>query len=181
MYQATPPRQRRSHGPAATAKLAMFQLAMFGAGHASQWSRTLGRPVIDLRPFIPSPPEIPPDSTTEEKLILVFGGTLVSTASSRAYSEIFDGILPVLRKMFAPGAFELRLVGNCPPVLRKLAEDCNDIRITGRVPSFEAELAKGRKSGLFTTLGNVKALIRANEEIKASLARSQVLPRSPAR
>ena len=123
---------------------ARFQLAMFGAGHASQWSKTLGRPVIDLRPFIPSPPEIPPDSAAQEKLILVFGGTLVSTASSRAYSEIFDGILPVLRKMFAAGTFELRLVGNCPSALRKLAEGCEDIRITGRVPSFEAELAKGR-------------------------------------
>jgi hypothetical protein len=123
---------------------ARFQLAMFGAGHASQWSRTLGRPVIDLRPFIPSPPALPPESPTEEKLILVFGGTLVSTASSRAYSEIFDGVLPVLRKLLGPGAFELRLVGNCPPALRKLAEDRDEIRITGRVPSFEAELAKGR-------------------------------------
>jgi hypothetical protein len=44
-----------------------------------------------------------------------------------------------------------------------------------------AEIDKGRKSGLYTTLGNVKALIRANDEIMASLGRSNVLPQSPVR
>ena len=44
-----------------------------------------------------------------------------------------------------------------------------------------AELFKGRKIGLFTSLTNVKALIRANEDITASLARSTARPRSAAR
>ena len=44
-----------------------------------------------------------------------------------------------------------------------------------------AELVKGRKIGLFTTLGNVKALIRANEDIAATVTRSNARSRSPAR
>ncbi len=44
-----------------------------------------------------------------------------------------------------------------------------------------AELFKGRKIGLFTSLANVKALIRSDDEIVESLARSNARPRSPAR
>jgi S1-C subfamily serine protease len=44
-----------------------------------------------------------------------------------------------------------------------------------------AELMKGRKFGLFTSLSNVRVLVRANEEIMASLVRSNARPRSPAR
>jgi S1-C subfamily serine protease len=44
-----------------------------------------------------------------------------------------------------------------------------------------AEMDKGRKIGLFTTLGNVKGLIRAHEEITATVARSKARPKSPAR
>ena len=44
-----------------------------------------------------------------------------------------------------------------------------------------AELAKGRVYGIFTTLANVKALIRANEEVATSMARANARPLTPAR
>ncbi len=43
------------------------------------------------------------------------------------------------------------------------------------------ELLKGRKIGLFTSLTNVKALIRAHDDIVGSLSRSNVRTRSAAR
>jgi S1-C subfamily serine protease len=44
-----------------------------------------------------------------------------------------------------------------------------------------AEIVKGRKFGLFTSLANVKILIRSDKELAASVARSDLRPRSPAR
>ena len=44
-----------------------------------------------------------------------------------------------------------------------------------------AELAKGRVYGIFTTLANIKSLIRTHDDVAASMARANARPLTPAR
>jgi len=120
-----------------------WRIGMFGTSHARAWSRGLGRPVVDLRPFMPAPPPLPPVSLKENKLIINFGGSLATTASRQSIAPLFDRVLPALIKTLGADHFELRLIGSCPENLSARAAQFPSVRVLGRVPSFEAELAKG--------------------------------------
>lgn len=116
-----------------------WHVAMFGSRHAEEWSSSLGRRVIDLRPFIPS------TATTKKvpvnRIVVVFGGTLVGTASRQSIKRVFGDILPALKRALTNQLFELRLVGSCPEDVRVLAQRYPEITIAGRVDSFEDELS----------------------------------------
>ena len=117
-------------------------LAMFGSGHAAHWSRLLQRKVLDLRPFLALSVVTLPEHEPE-KPIISFGGTLGNTASRQSLRLIVDGLLPALRTRFGRGGFVLRLVGEAPPLYTQMVEQFEEIELTGRVASFEQELARG--------------------------------------
>ena len=117
-------------------------LAMFGSRHSKYWSRMLGRRVLDLRPFLPSPAV---DLETERGTvpIVYFGGTLAGTASRQSFRLIFEEILPALRNRFGTDMFELRIVGDGTDSIRQMSAPHPEIKLLGRVPCFETELAAG--------------------------------------
>ena len=118
-----------------------WQIAMFGTGHAALWKRLLGRSVVDLRPSLPV--KASTADAAPEKIVVLFGGTLTSTASRQSLDPLFDEIIPSLRAGFAGKPFELRLVGECPEFVARRAVGFPEVRILGKVASFEQELAKG--------------------------------------
>lgn len=119
-----------------------WTIAMFGSGHAARWSRGLARPILDIRPFIPVP-ELNLEKRETEKPIIYFGGSLTGTASRQSVAIIFGEILPALRRRFGIGGFEMRLAGDCPEYFLKLTAPYEEIKVLGRVASFETELALG--------------------------------------
>jgi hypothetical protein len=121
---------------------ASWKIAMFGTGHADAWAQGLQRAVLDLRPFMPALPPLGPAPPLDGPAILMFGGTLMGTASSQAFSAIFDDILPSMRA--AKGMpCELRLVGDSPLSLQQEAAKHPEVKMLGRVLSFEQELSRG--------------------------------------
>ncbi len=118
-----------------------WRIAMFGSGHAACWSKLLGRRVVDMRP--PLPVGSSKVQTLGDKPVVLFGGTLTSTASRRSLNPIFEQIIPALRKKFGVEGFELRFVGDCPAPLAAQAARYSEVRTIGRVRSFEDELARG--------------------------------------
>lgn len=117
-------------------------LAMFGAGHSRFWSHVLARKILDLRPFLASP-SVDLQAKRGDLPIIYFGGTLAGTASRQSIRSIFDAILPALRSRLGSGMFELRLVGDRTTYFQRLSEPHSEIKLLGRVTSFEAELAAG--------------------------------------
>lgn len=117
-------------------------LAMFGSGHARFWSRVLLRNVLDLRPFLCAPP-VDLHAVRGERPTIYFGGTLAGSASRQSAETIFNEILPALRAHFGRDMFELRLVGASTECFEKLSAPHNEIKLLGRVGSFESELASG--------------------------------------
>lgn len=122
-----------------------WKLAMFGTAHSRFWSRILRRCVMDLRPFMPKNSKVALDETlTERQPIVTFGGTLAGTASRLALNSLTNDYLPALRKRYGRNNFEVRLIGQCPDgIASRLKIDFPEVKIIGRVPSFEQELANG--------------------------------------
>jgi hypothetical protein len=118
-----------------------WQIAMFGTKHAMEWSRRLGRPIINLRPMIPDFISNSPEKISGYRTVIAFGGTLASTASKQALKPIFHQLIPLLRKHFDTKSFELRLIGECPLDVLLLAKEYPEVVIKGRVDSFETALA----------------------------------------
>lgn len=120
-----------------------WRIGMFGTRHARSWSRGLGRPVLDLRPFVPQALLPAPHGEAGGKLIINFGGTLATTASKQFFEPFFDRMLPTLIRTLGADRFEIRLIGDCPEDIRRHAAQFENVHVAGRVASFEGELAKG--------------------------------------
>lgn len=114
--------------------------AMFGSAHVSEWQVKLARPVIDLRPFLPNV-DIVQSLSSSKKPLICFGGTLAGTASRLSIEILVDKVLPALRDHFGIDGFEVRLIGDCPPAVKDMLGGFTEVRILGRVESFENELA----------------------------------------
>lgn len=117
-------------------------LAMFGSGHSKFWSHVLARKILDLRPFLKSP-IVDLHAKRGDLPIIYFGGTLAGTASRQSITSIFDAILPALRSRLGSGMFELRFVGDSTEYFQRLSKPHSEIKLLGRVASFEIELAAG--------------------------------------
>lgn len=117
-------------------------LAMFGSGHSKFWSHVLARKILDLRPFLTSP-IVDLHAQRGDLPIINFGGTLAGTASRQSITSIFDAILPALRSRLGSGMFELRFVGDSTEYFQRLSKPHCEIKLLGRVASFEVELAAG--------------------------------------
>lgn len=115
-------------------------VGMFGAWHVEKWTKALGRRVVELRPMFPTTSlesEKRENSTVPE---FAFGGTLASTASRMAIQFLERGLLPSLRNTFRSG-FRLKVIGASSSELKRFASMNPEVLLTGRVPSFEQELA----------------------------------------
>lgn len=118
-------------------------IGMFGTRHAREWSKKLGRIVIDLRPMFPTYAVEKTDDHNRRpygKLRAIFGGSLSGTASRAALPVIENRVLPALRRNLGAG-FEFCIVGEASEEFRLLAERNFEVRLFGRVPNFETTLS----------------------------------------
>jgi hypothetical protein len=136
-----------------------WMLAMFGTKHSRIWGKMLLRPVIDLRPFMPKNAKVKLDKNMLKQLpTFAFGGTLAGTASRLGLAVIKTDYLPALRNRFGRNNFEFRLVGECTDDIASAIQfEFPELRILGKVPSFEKELAK---SNVFILMMNYPVGVR---------------------
>lgn len=122
-----------------------WKVGMFGSFHSRVWAKKLHRPVLDLRPFLPSLKNnlsLQPNMKyqSDSPLTLVFGGTLATTASRLAFNFLNDKLLPELQSVLGKGKFTFKFVGYYLSDYGSLIQKFPEVILTGNVPVFETEL-----------------------------------------